>query len=137
MIAISGMELDAVIFDWGGTLTPWHTIDPYDCWYSVTHDEEQAQALIAAENEVWGLVRHEHRSGTLTDILARAELTLTEAQLQAYYQWWDAHSYHRSRSARALRGIARPWPEDRGAVQHDLAARTSTPGSSPATRSIT
>jgi putative hydrolase of the HAD superfamily len=86
------MQLDAVIFDWGGTLTPWHTIDPYDCWFTVTHDDEQAKALMAAEDQVWGLVRHEHRSGTLTDILALAKLTLTESQLAAYYQWWDAHS---------------------------------------------
>ncbi len=86
------MQLDAVIFDWGGTLTPWHTIDLYDCWFTVTRDDAQAKALLAAEDQVWGLVRHEHRSGTLNDILALAELSLTEPQLAAYYQWWDAHS---------------------------------------------
>ncbi len=87
------MALEAVIFDWGGTLTPWHTIDPYECWFSVTEDEEQAKALVAAETGVWGLVRHEHRSGTLNDILAAAQLGLSEAQLDRYYQWWDAHTY--------------------------------------------
>jgi putative hydrolase of the HAD superfamily len=87
------MSLEAVIFDWGGTLTPWHTIDPYDCWFSVTQDDEQAKALMAAEQSVWELVRREHRSGTLTDILTAAQLSLSEAQLAAYYRWWDAHSY--------------------------------------------
>jgi putative hydrolase of the HAD superfamily len=87
------MSLEAVIFDWGGTLTPWHTIDPYDCWFSVTQDAGQANALMAAEQAVWELVRHEHRSGTLTDILSAAQLSLSEAQLAAYYRWWDAHSY--------------------------------------------
>lgn len=86
------MQLEAVIFDWGGTLTPWHTIDPYDCWFTVTQDDEQAKTLVAAENRVWGLVRHEHRSGTLADILALAQVDLTKSQLAAYYQWWDAHS---------------------------------------------
>lgn len=26
------MAVDAVIFDWGGTLTPWHRIDPVREW---------------------------------------------------------------------------------------------------------
>lgn len=86
------MKLEAVIFDWGGTLTPWHTIDLHDCWFSVTGDAAQAEALVAAEAQVWGLVRHEHRSGTLADILSVAQVELTEAQLTRYYQWWDAHS---------------------------------------------
>jgi len=87
------MTLEAVIFDWGGTLTPWHTIDHHDCWFAVTGDTEQTAALIAAENEVWGLVRHEHRSGTLADILDRARVSLTDAQFETYYRWWDEHSY--------------------------------------------
>ena len=24
--------VSAVIFDWGGTLTPWHTVDPTQAW---------------------------------------------------------------------------------------------------------
>jgi len=87
------MTLEAVIFDWGGTLTPWHTIDPYDCWFSVTSDAQQTEALLKAEQAVWELVRHEHRSGTLADILDTAQLSLSEAQLERYFQWWDEHSY--------------------------------------------
>jgi putative hydrolase of the HAD superfamily len=87
------MALEAVIFDWGGTLTPWHTIDPYECWLAVTEDAGQAEALMAAEQAVWQLVRHEHRSGTLTDIFRTAQLELSESQLERYYQWWDEHSY--------------------------------------------
>jgi putative hydrolase of the HAD superfamily len=66
------MNLDAVIFDWGGTLTPWHTIDPFECWLAVTSDEVQAKALIAAEVTVWSAVRDTHRSGTIEDILHTA-----------------------------------------------------------------
>src|ERR671921_1967803 len=72
----SGMTLDAVIFDWGGTLTPWHTIDPFECWLAVTADEVQAQALHAAEASVWAGVKDEHRSGTFEQILEQAALTL-------------------------------------------------------------
>jgi putative hydrolase of the HAD superfamily len=87
------MNLDAVIFDWGGTLTPWHTIDPFECWLAVTSDEVQAKALIAAEVTVWSAVRDTHRSGTIEDILHTAVVTLTDEQRRTYYQWWDAHSY--------------------------------------------
>ena len=29
------MAVDAVIFDWGGTLTPWHTIDVAELWAAI------------------------------------------------------------------------------------------------------
>ena len=87
------MALDAVIFDWGGTLTPWHTIDPAACWLAVTGNDAEAEALRAAEEHVWSAVKDTHRSGTLEDILRRAELSLTDEQLRVYYQWWDEHSY--------------------------------------------
>jgi putative hydrolase of the HAD superfamily len=87
------MNLEAVIFDWGGTLTPWHTIDPFECWLAVTADKVQAQALHAAETSVWAAVKHDHRSGTFEQILEQAALSLTDEQRRSYYQWWDAHSY--------------------------------------------
>jgi len=91
--AAGARTLDAVVFDWGGTLTPWHTIDPMECWLAVTSDEVQARALHEAEAGVWAAVKADHRSGTLDDILDRAALRLTPEQLRTYYQWWDAHSY--------------------------------------------
>ena len=40
------MELDAVVFDWGGTLTPWHSVD--------FAAEAQALALAALDaHPVW------------------------------------------------------------------------------------
>ena len=91
---MSARNLDAVIFDWGGTLTPWHTIDPLECWLAVTADEVQAAALHAAEISVWSAIKDdEHRSATFDQILEQAALTLTEPQRRTYYQWWDAHSY--------------------------------------------
>jgi putative hydrolase of the HAD superfamily len=87
------MDVDAVVFDWGGTLTPWHTIDPYECWLAVTGDEVDAAALRAAEDAAWTLSRDEHRSATVEQILADATLTLTDEQLRTYYAWWDHHTY--------------------------------------------
>jgi putative hydrolase of the HAD superfamily len=101
------MTLDAVIFDWGGTLTPWHTIDPLECWLAVTSDEVQAKALTAAESAVWSAVKQEHRSGTIEQILEAAELTLTEEQRRTYYQWWDAHSYTDPAVASVFAGLRR------------------------------
>jgi hypothetical protein len=52
--------LDAVIFDWGGTLTPWHTIDGAQLWSAVCEPHFPAPeaaafaaALYAAESQLW------------------------------------------------------------------------------------
>ena len=54
------MAVEAVIFDWGGTLTPWHSIDLADLWAAVCAphfpaDEAvaYAAALHAAEDALW------------------------------------------------------------------------------------
>ena len=38
------MTVDAVVFDWGGTLTPWHDIDLVEQWsaYAVVYDSSDA-----------------------------------------------------------------------------------------------
>mgnify|MGYP003428583148 CR=1 FL=1 len=52
------VTVDAVIFDWGGTLTPWHTVDLVEQWRvyaSVLTPEdvdEVALALFAADLDV-------------------------------------------------------------------------------------
>ena len=87
------MTIDAVLFDWGGTLTPWHTIDAFECWFSVTGDEAQTRAVLAAEAAAWRAVHDDHRSAHIDAILAEAALELSDVQRRAYYAWWDAHSY--------------------------------------------
>ena len=55
-------RLRAVIFDWGGTLTPWHCVDLEEQWRvfarQVHVEEEQAGLLaariLAAEAAAWG-----------------------------------------------------------------------------------
>lgn len=87
------MEISAVIFDWGGTLTPWHTIEPHEAWLAVVGDGEVARRLAAAETEIWVRSRDEHRSGTLEEIFTAAGVAHTDEMLAALSRWWEPHTY--------------------------------------------
>ena len=87
------MGVAAVIFDWGGTLTPWHAIDPRGPWREVVADEEVAHRLALAEDEVWRRSRDHHRSGTLDDVFAAVGLELTPDMRAAISTWWDPHTF--------------------------------------------
>jgi putative hydrolase of the HAD superfamily len=83
----------AVLFDWGGTLTPWHTIELADAWRACGLGEDAAQRLTAAENAVWARARDTRRSGTIDEVFAAAGVTAGPAELAAYYAWWEEHTY--------------------------------------------
>jgi putative hydrolase of the HAD superfamily len=93
------VPVEAVIFDWGGTLTPWHDIDLRDQWRVLAEVidpervEEIAEALFAAETELWELCDREHRSTTLGELFAQAGVTPTEAALAAYFEAWAPHTF--------------------------------------------
>jgi putative hydrolase of the HAD superfamily len=87
------MTLQAVIFDWGGTLTPWHTLEPREAWVAAVADEELADRLLAAESEIWIRSRDEHRSGTLDEVFAAAGVTPSEAMRREFSSWWEPHTY--------------------------------------------
>jgi len=97
------MGVTAVIFDWGGTLTPWHTIDPVAQWraYSAVYDPPHADELAAAlrdqEIAAWRRAEEHHRSGTLHDLLRAAAIEPAgerhEAAMQAYLDFWTPHTY--------------------------------------------
>ena len=70
------MAVQAVIFDWGGTLTPWHSVD-----------------LMRANQAVWTRSRDHHVSATVADIFAEAGLSHDEELLRAYRDWWEPHTY--------------------------------------------
>ena len=46
--------IDAVIFDWGGTLTPWHDIDPVEQWLAAVGDDDAAAAAARGGRERCG-----------------------------------------------------------------------------------
>jgi putative hydrolase of the HAD superfamily len=98
------VRLRAVIFDWGGTLTPWHSVDLEEQWRvfarQVHVQEEHAATLagriLAAEEAAWGRSRTEHSSARLHEILAEAGFAegelAREAALTAYRQFWEPHT---------------------------------------------
>jgi len=95
----------AIIFDWGGTLTPWHCVDLEEQWrvFARQVHAEEAQALslagriMAAEDAAWVRSRTEHSSARLHEILAEAGLAdgdlRREAALAAYQEFWEPHTF--------------------------------------------
>ena len=93
------MAISAVIFDWGGTLTPWHTIDHEAQWleicarhYPADSAARFAAAAHAAEADLWQLAEREQRSATLAEVFARAGLGESPELLASYYELWDPHT---------------------------------------------
>ena len=83
---------DAVIFDWGGTLTPWHSVEPLEAWVAAVGDDELAARLHAAEEAAWLACRDEQRSATLADVFAAADVQHSEEMLAAFHEWWEPHT---------------------------------------------
>jgi putative hydrolase of the HAD superfamily len=95
-------EIDAVIFDWGGTLTPWHTIDYEAEWRTIAgigelpaglDPEAAALALHATASQVWARSRDEHRSATIAEICATAGIELTAERIAAYRAFWEPSTW--------------------------------------------
>ena len=93
------MAIDAVIFDWGGTLTPWHTIDltaPWQAYAQVVAPDDPAPvaaALYAAERDAWAAVRNGHASSTFERVLAAANVEYHGEATNAYRAAWEPHTY--------------------------------------------
>lgn len=85
--------MQAVIFDWGGTLTPWRPFGADVGWRSYVgalypvdtrRADELVAALLAAEESHWSRVRDEGRAFTMAHVLAAAGVPQHEAALVAY-----------------------------------------------------
>jgi putative hydrolase of the HAD superfamily len=90
---------EAVIFDWGGTLTPWHTIDHEALWRAICLPHfpgdhgRWAAAAHAAEMAAWKLVTSQQRSSTIFKVLERAGIEPTEDLLASYRREWSPHTF--------------------------------------------
>lgn len=94
------MSVRAVIFDWGGTLTPWRDADGL-AWARITghlvqagivtgeRAAEVAAVLHQAEEALWLRSRDEHRSGTMAEVFQAAGLSDVEAAYAAYDAEWE------------------------------------------------
>ena len=87
------MTVEAVIFDWGGTLTPWHSVDSLGSWLAAVGDEQQAARLQAAEQAVWLRCIDEHRSARIEDVFVEAGVEPTPQMLAGFHEWWEPHTY--------------------------------------------
>lgn len=109
-------SIEAVVFDWGGTLTPWHEIDLGEQWrvfareiHGVPLDSadvarsdldaahDLAERIGAVEESAWQRGRTDHTSAHLDDILAAAGLDPEHDRhllaLAAYRRFWEPHTH--------------------------------------------
>lgn len=106
------MAVQAVIFDWGGTLTPWHTVDHEVLWRDVCTlhfaDEQAASnaaAIHAAERDLWQAAERDFRSSTMDEVFRRAGVTATDALLASYFEAWDPHTLTDPEAGELLRQL--------------------------------
>jgi putative hydrolase of the HAD superfamily len=111
----------AIVFDWGGTLTPFHEIDLADLWavaariLAPDHAEDLTAALLAVEREFWARVERDggHASTTLDDVLdlaaERTGVAIEEAvrrqATEAHLEAWTPHTYTDPDAAPLLRAL--------------------------------
>lgn len=133
------MTIEAVVFDWGGTLT--EPLEPLlgdvDVWNEAARrllperEEEVVQELIAAEEELWEMSRLEHRSARLSDLFAqtaqRLGLEIAESLLDEVHQEqlerYRPHIHHDPDAVRVLGEL-----RERG-LRLGLLSNTLWPGS--------
>ncbi len=92
--------IDAVIFDWGGTLTQWHDIDFHaesmalaQAVVDADHDVEVSRdRLHRAGSVVWGRSRDHQQSSTVADLFDVAGLAHDPDLLAHYYAFWEPHT---------------------------------------------
>jgi len=99
-----GRPVEAVIFDWGGTLTPWHTIDFVEQWQVYARRfadrPEEARALgeriLAEETRAWQNIRLDGSSARIEEVLAAAGVSSDHpshpAAQAAYEEFWEPHT---------------------------------------------
>jgi len=113
----------AVVFDWGGTLTPFHAVDLADLWaiaariLAPQRSAELTAALLDVEREFWDRVQGNggHGSTTLHDLVAlAAERTgvpvaaaLRDQALSAHLEAWTPHTYTDPEAPPLLRELRR------------------------------
>ena len=111
--------IEAVVFDWGGTLSVFADVDMVDMWrlaarHLAPDREDELTALLAeVEGRTWERVKRDQRSSTLSEILAMAsseirldvaEAVLEEAALH-HLDSWTPHIVHDQDAAPVLAAL--------------------------------
>ena len=94
------MAIDAVIFDWGGTLTPWHSINIEQLWaticephFAAAEATAFAAALHTAEQELWRSGAELRRSATMSQVFSGAGVSATAELIASYQRAWEPHTF--------------------------------------------
>jgi len=109
----------AVLFDWGGTLTSFHSVDLIDAWrvaadvLAPDRADEVAQALLAAESEVWARTETTMRSARIDEVLVNAsravdlpiEETVHQLATAAYFDHWTPTTGARADARQTLTAL--------------------------------
>lgn len=105
------MAVDAVLFDWGGTLTPWNPPDDA-VWWRIAAQlvpagdvERVARAILAAGDAVWNRARTRMRSGTMAEIFAAAGLPDPEAAYRLLEVELTPHTHTDPQAGPLLRAL--------------------------------
>lgn len=112
------VAVDAVIFDWGGTLTPWHAVDLEAQWYAYAQvydaprASELAAGLLAAESALWDRQRQSagaDGTGNLDHVFAALGIDTESgshlAALEAYLRFWAPHTFADPDARELLAGL--------------------------------
>ena len=108
--------MDAVIFDWGGTLSIWAEVDIEDMWrlaarhIAPDREDELVRTLIAVEARSWERTRTDRRSTRLSDLLAEASAEIgadvagavLEEAAEHHLDTWTPHIRHHDDAAATL-----------------------------------
>ena len=100
------MSIKAVIFDWGGTLTPWHDVDLIDLWrnysrvYAPDRVDELAIELHHSEQSRWSRQFNtggEIGTGALNEMFGELGIDVSSEEhhvaLATYLAGWTPHTY--------------------------------------------
>jgi len=113
------MTIDAVVFDWGGTLATYADIEMIDMWrlaarhLAPDREEEVCARLVAVEEASWARIAVDQRSTTLSSLLAAASaelgLDVAEAVLEEaathHLDAWTPHVRHDPEAGPALAAL--------------------------------
>jgi HAD superfamily hydrolase (TIGR01509 family) len=111
--------IEAVVFDWGGTLTPITEVDHVEVWRSAARlltaeqAEELAVALHAAEVAIWEATIENCRSGRVVDVVTQAlsecgvaaSDDVVAAAITMYLAEWVPHSAAHSDAVKVLESL--------------------------------
>jgi len=113
------MTIEAVVFDWGGTLSEFVDLELVDAWRLAArhidpdHEDDVAARLVKVEADFWATTASHQRSATLADLLARATaelgLDVAEALLEEaavrHLDAWTPHIRHDPDAAGVLAAL--------------------------------